>query len=135
MRGYNYIDISQVRENNTDREKYFRHISKGAWPFSTIDHGWPISGMGEGGRREEGVGTRRDKEGQGGTRRDKEGQGGTRRDERGGKRRDKERRGRQHLILFFQIVPQKASCAPSKCPKKFPRAKNWQSPKTASSTP
>eukprot|EP01128_Nolandella_sp_AFSM9_P003513 TRINITY_DN150_c3_g1_i1.p1 TRINITY_DN150_c3_g1~~TRINITY_DN150_c3_g1_i1.p1 ORF type:complete len:801 (-),score=149.28 TRINITY_DN150_c3_g1_i1:66-2429(-) len=41
--GYNYIDISQVRENNPDREKYFRHISKGAWPFSTVDHGWPIS--------------------------------------------------------------------------------------------
>lgn len=23
--------------------KYYRHISKGAWPFSTRDHGWPIS--------------------------------------------------------------------------------------------
>lgn len=42
-KGYNYIDITQVRENNHDREHYYRHISKGAWPFSTIDHGWPIS--------------------------------------------------------------------------------------------
>jgi hypothetical protein len=51
VKGYNYIDISQVRENNRDREKYYRHISKGAWPFSTIDHGWPISGMhGDGSR-------------------------------------------------------------------------------------
>jgi len=41
--GYNYVDISQVRENNPNREHYYRHISKGAWPFSTIDHGWPIS--------------------------------------------------------------------------------------------
>ena len=23
--------------------QYYRHISKGAWPFSTRDHGWPIS--------------------------------------------------------------------------------------------
>ena len=23
--------------------EYYRHISKGAWPFSTRDHGWPIS--------------------------------------------------------------------------------------------
>ncbi len=23
--------------------EFYRHISKGAWPFSTRDHGWPIS--------------------------------------------------------------------------------------------
>ncbi len=22
---------------------YYRHISQGAWPFSSGDHGWPIS--------------------------------------------------------------------------------------------
>lgn len=44
VKGYHYIDITQVRENNRDKDKYYRHISKGAWPFSTIDHGWPISG-------------------------------------------------------------------------------------------
>lgn len=26
-----------------DRVKFYRHISKGGWPFSTRDHGWPIS--------------------------------------------------------------------------------------------
>ena len=24
-------------------EKWYRHISKGAWPFSSRDHGWPIA--------------------------------------------------------------------------------------------
>lgn len=24
-------------------DSWYRHISKGAWPFSTADHGWPIS--------------------------------------------------------------------------------------------
>ena len=23
--------------------KWYRHVSKGAWPFSSRDHGWPIS--------------------------------------------------------------------------------------------
>lgn len=26
-----------------DLDYWYRHISKGAWPFSTGDHGWPIS--------------------------------------------------------------------------------------------
>lgn len=26
-----------------DLSFWYRHISKGAWPFSTADHGWPIS--------------------------------------------------------------------------------------------
>eukprot|EP01132_Coremiostelium_polycephalum_P005557 gene5557-6920_t len=38
-----YLDISQVPEDAPQMDKYFRHISKGAWPFSTVDHGWPIS--------------------------------------------------------------------------------------------
>jgi squalene/oxidosqualene cyclase-like protein len=40
---YHYLDITQVRENAPESDKYFRHISKGAWPFSTRDHGWPIA--------------------------------------------------------------------------------------------
>lgn len=42
---HEYIDRSQVQENTAgDYEKeWFRHVSKGAWPFSTRDHGWPIS--------------------------------------------------------------------------------------------
>lgn len=42
-RAHEYIDISQVRVNVPDRERFYRHISLGAWPFSTVDHGWPIS--------------------------------------------------------------------------------------------
>lgn len=42
-RAHNYLEISQVLENAPDGEKFYRHISKGAWPFSTRDHGWPIS--------------------------------------------------------------------------------------------
>lgn len=26
-----------------NRKQYFRHVSKGGWPFSTSAHGWPIS--------------------------------------------------------------------------------------------
>ena len=34
----------QVREDAPGPlVKWYRHISKGAWPFSTRDHGWPIS--------------------------------------------------------------------------------------------
>ncbi len=42
-RAYRFIDHHQVREDVADRERFFRHISKGGWPFSTHDHGWPIS--------------------------------------------------------------------------------------------
>ncbi|XP_045819042.1 cycloartenol synthase-like [Trifolium pratense] len=39
-----YIKNSQVLEDCLgDLSKWYRHISKGAWPFSTADHGWPIS--------------------------------------------------------------------------------------------
>ncbi|CAF1608750.1 unnamed protein product [Rotaria sp. Silwood1] len=40
---YSYLDISQVLEDVKDYVKYYRHISKGGWPFSTRDHGWPIT--------------------------------------------------------------------------------------------
>ena len=43
VRGHNYLEISQVREDAPNLAEYYRHISKGAWPFSTRDHGWPIS--------------------------------------------------------------------------------------------
>eukprot|EP00898_Chlorokybus_atmophyticus_P004832 jgi/Chlat1/534/Chrsp103S01002 len=40
----NYIDTTQVRENSVgDLSMWYRHPSIGAWPFSTRDHGWPIS--------------------------------------------------------------------------------------------
>jgi squalene cyclase len=40
---YSYLDVSQVPDDVPDLKKYYRHISKGGWPFSTVDHGWPIS--------------------------------------------------------------------------------------------
>jgi len=42
-KGHDYLEISQVMEDIPNGKKYYRHISKGAWPFSTRDHGWPIS--------------------------------------------------------------------------------------------
>ena len=30
-------------ESNEYRNKFYRHISEGGWPFSTSAHGWPIS--------------------------------------------------------------------------------------------
>lgn len=41
--GHHYLDITQVRENVPNMERWYRHQSIGAWPFSTRDHGWPIS--------------------------------------------------------------------------------------------
>lgn len=38
-----YVEVSQVRADVPDREVFYRHPSKGAWPFSTVDHGWPIA--------------------------------------------------------------------------------------------
>ncbi|KAJ8450295.1 hypothetical protein Cgig2_004752 [Carnegiea gigantea] len=39
-----FIKNSQVLEDCPgDLNYWYRHISKGAWPFSTADHGWPIS--------------------------------------------------------------------------------------------
>jgi len=42
-KGYHYLDIAQVREDYPERDEHYHHISKGAWPFSTRDHGWPIA--------------------------------------------------------------------------------------------
>jgi len=40
---YYYLEMSQVLEDVRDLDKYYRHQSKGGWPFSTRDHGWPIT--------------------------------------------------------------------------------------------
>lgn len=42
-KAHDYIKASQVTEDCPQLSRYYRHISKGAWPFSTQDHGWPIS--------------------------------------------------------------------------------------------
>jgi squalene/oxidosqualene cyclase-like protein len=40
---HRFIDGTQVREDVPERERYYRHASKGGWPFSTLAHGWPIT--------------------------------------------------------------------------------------------
>ncbi|MED6111691.1 CRISPR-associated protein 1, partial [Stylosanthes scabra] len=43
-KAHSFIKKSQVLEDCPgDLNYWYRHISKGAWPFSTRDHGWPIS--------------------------------------------------------------------------------------------
>ena len=38
-----YLEANQVLEDVPERERCFRHASKGGWPFSSRAHGWPIS--------------------------------------------------------------------------------------------
>lgn len=40
---WRYLEASQIKFDERERYKFFRHISKGGWPFSTAAHGWPIS--------------------------------------------------------------------------------------------
>lgn len=35
--------IKVVENCEGNYERYYRHRSKGGWPFSTRDHGWPIA--------------------------------------------------------------------------------------------
>ncbi|MBE2247880.1 MAG: terpene cyclase/mutase family protein [Candidatus Competibacteraceae bacterium] len=40
---YHFIELSQIKEDPVGTKEFFRHRSKGGWPFSTIEHGWPIT--------------------------------------------------------------------------------------------
>ncbi|KAM4087872.1 hypothetical protein ACB094_07G028500 [Castanea mollissima] len=43
-KAHTFIKKSQVLDDCPGNlDFWYRHISKGAWPFSTADHGWPIS--------------------------------------------------------------------------------------------
>ena len=42
-KSYDFTEKTQVRENVRMRHRFFRNVSKGGWPFSTRDHGWPIT--------------------------------------------------------------------------------------------
>ncbi|KAH6817305.1 cycloartenol synthase 1 [Perilla frutescens var. frutescens] len=43
-KAHTYLKQSQLLNDCPGNlESWYRHISKGAWPFSTADHGWPIS--------------------------------------------------------------------------------------------
>eukprot|EP00605_Chrysophyceae_sp_TOSAG23-4_P001149 GSChrysophyteH1.ASY1.ANO1.1256.1 assembled CDS len=40
---YQYLDRTQIATDEDNKDYYYRHVSKGGWPFSTAAHGWPIS--------------------------------------------------------------------------------------------
>ena len=42
-RASRFIGEQQVLDNTPEPERFYRHPSKGGWPFSTWEHGWPIS--------------------------------------------------------------------------------------------
>ncbi|KAJ0034618.1 hypothetical protein Pint_26439 [Pistacia integerrima] len=43
-KAHEFVKASQVRQNPSgDFSSMYRHISKGAWTFSTQDHGWQVS--------------------------------------------------------------------------------------------
>uniref|UniRef100_A0A5B7BS55 Terpene cyclase/mutase family member n=2 Tax=Davidia involucrata TaxID=16924 RepID=A0A5B7BS55_DAVIN len=43
-RAHEFIKISQVKANSSGNfSSWYRHISKGGWPFSNPDNGWPVS--------------------------------------------------------------------------------------------
>src|SRR3990167_2577208 len=43
QQAYDYLNSTQVVEEVPTPNRHYRHVSVGAWPFSTRDHGWPIS--------------------------------------------------------------------------------------------
>jgi lanosterol synthase len=42
-KAYGYLRDTQILEDVPDRARFFRHASRGGWPFSTRAHGWPIT--------------------------------------------------------------------------------------------
>lgn len=40
---FSFVDAMQVREEVRDRAEFYRHPSVCGWPFSTVEHGWPIT--------------------------------------------------------------------------------------------
>jgi lanosterol synthase len=42
-RALGWLDISQIRENPKHYETSYRHMTKGAWPFSTKEQGYTVS--------------------------------------------------------------------------------------------
>jgi len=40
---FGFIERTQIQEDVPELERYYRHRSRGGWPFSTRAHGWPIS--------------------------------------------------------------------------------------------
>jgi len=40
---YNFIDICQIKEGIPVDNSFFRHPNEGGFPFSTVEHAWPIT--------------------------------------------------------------------------------------------
>jgi lanosterol synthase len=43
LKALEFLDDCQIKDNMIDYEKYYRHISKGAWPFSTREQSYTVS--------------------------------------------------------------------------------------------
>ena len=43
QKSYQFIEATQMQVETPKQQQFFRHQSVGGWPFSTIEHGWPIS--------------------------------------------------------------------------------------------
>jgi squalene/oxidosqualene cyclase-like protein len=42
-RAHGYLCDNQILEDVPDAERYYRHASRGGWPFSNRAHGWPVT--------------------------------------------------------------------------------------------
>lgn len=42
-KSYQFVEKMQILEQHNTHETFFRHPSTGGWPFSTVDHSWPIA--------------------------------------------------------------------------------------------
>ncbi len=40
---YAFLEKNQIRQDPPQLARHYRHTGKGGWPFSTVEHGWPIS--------------------------------------------------------------------------------------------
>jgi lanosterol synthase len=42
-KSYQFINQSQILQQHSTHEQYFRHPMIGSWPFSTAEQGWPVA--------------------------------------------------------------------------------------------
>ncbi len=54
-KAYGFIRDNQILEDVPDYKHYYRHRSRGGWPFSDRDHGWPITDCTAEGLKAEGL--------------------------------------------------------------------------------
>jgi squalene/oxidosqualene cyclase-like protein len=40
---YSFIELTQIDRDPIDHKKYWRDVTIGTWPFSTIDHAWAVT--------------------------------------------------------------------------------------------